>query len=347
MQRNSDRLGLGDQHLPATSEAPPASGGDFVAPTGFAELPSKGKFYPEGHPLKDKEDVEYRFMTAKQEDLLTNKTLIKKGTVIDRMIQSVLVDGKLNLDTILLGDKNSLIAEIRISGYGSDYMAKMICANCGEAVQHKFDLEKAKRAHYGIADGVIQNENGEEVITNITSDGQFSLVLPKTKATVTCRLLTGADEKQLMAISEMKKKNKLAESAMTDQMKQFVTSVNGKEDKAAIASFIDGLPVLDSRYLREWYRKASPNLTLVEEFTCATCGFEEEVPVPLGVEFFGLSDAYIRSVYEQFFYLKYYGGFSLYESYNLPVIIRDWFFAKLNKQIGEENEARKSAKPQR
>jgi len=59
--------------------------------------------------------------------------------------------------------------------------------------------------------------------------------------------------------------------------------------------------------------------------------------------FFGLSSDYIQSVYEEFFLLKYHGGWSFYEAYNLPVTIRRWFLERLTKQIERENEEIKKA----
>ena len=63
----------------------------------------------------------------------------------------------------------------------------------------------------------------------------------------------------------------------------------------------------------------------------------------LPLTFFGLSDRHIESVYEQFFYLKYYGGWSFIEAYNLPVKIRHWFVHKLSDHMEKEREAMKDA----
>ena len=54
--------------------------------------------------------------------------------------------------------------------------------------------------------------------------------------------------------------------------------------------------------------------------------------------FFGLDNKYIKSVYEQFFLLKYYGGWSFTEAYNLPVVLRNWFLERLSKQFEIEKE---------
>ena len=59
--------------------------------------------------------------------------------------------------------------------------------------------------------------------------------------------------------------------------------------------------------------------------------------------FFGLTAEYMENVYEQFFYLKYAGGWSFSEAYNLPVGLRRWFVRRLSKQLSDENEAMEKA----
>ena len=102
MRDNEDRIGSkakqSDPPIQDVAEAAAKSNSSplsFVAPTEFVNLPSKGKFYPDGHPLKDQETVELKMMTTKQEDILTSRSLLKKGVAIDRFLQSLIVDLKL------------------------------------------------------------------------------------------------------------------------------------------------------------------------------------------------------------------------------------------------------------
>ncbi len=60
-------------------------------------------------------------------------------------------------------------------------------------------------------------------------------------------------------------------------------------------------------------------------------------------DFFGLDSKYMENIYEQFFFLKYHGGWSFTEAYNLPVGLRTWFVNRLVKQIEKENEEVKKA----
>ena len=100
---------------------------NFVTPTQFVDLPSKGKGYPQGHPLCGKETVEIKFMTAKDEDILTSKDLLKKGVAIDRLIQNLLVDKNIRSSDILLGDRNAIIISARSSGFGHLYNTNVTC----------------------------------------------------------------------------------------------------------------------------------------------------------------------------------------------------------------------------
>jgi hypothetical protein len=105
----------------------------FSIPTEFVDLPSGGKFYGPDHPCHGRDSVEMRFMTAKEEDILTSRTLIKKGIVIDRLLQSMVVEKHLNIDDLLIGDKNALVIAARISGFGEEYDTRVSCASCGES----------------------------------------------------------------------------------------------------------------------------------------------------------------------------------------------------------------------
>ena len=137
MSRNDDRLSSAAS--PADSPAPHVTQNEqllsFTRPTEFVDLPSKGLLYPVGHPLHGVETLEIKYMTAKEEDILTSKTLIRKGLVIDRLIRSVLVDQTIDPDDILIGDKNALILAIRITGYGESYETEISCPACS----HRFE----------------------------------------------------------------------------------------------------------------------------------------------------------------------------------------------------------------
>lgn len=118
------------------------SGFNWTNPTYFVDLPSKGKFYPPSHPLHGKEHVEIKYMTAKEEDYLTSQPLLRKGIAIDRVLESVLVDKSIDLDGLLLGDKNAIMVGARITGYGEEYSVNVTCPKCKADTNYEFNLEQ-------------------------------------------------------------------------------------------------------------------------------------------------------------------------------------------------------------
>ena len=243
----------------------------YVVPTELVELPTKGLFYPEGHPLHNKQEIEIKSMTAKEEDLLVNKSLLQKGIALDRVLQSIIVDPAIRLDDIFIGDKNAIIVAARVSAYGADYSANVTCPSCTATQKYSFDLD----------DRSIKYANDAEIPgVEITDRGTFRLQLPRSKAIVETKLLCGHDEKQLI------KKGKKTDPSLTDQFRTFIVSVDGVEDRNLVDQFINVMPAFDSKFLRETYSKIIPNIDLTQYFECTSCGHSQDMEVPFTVEFF-------------------------------------------------------------
>ena len=274
MSRNKDRLG-GSKHQ--DTQPPAQTGGfSFVVPTEFVELPSQGRFYPEGHPLRGKDSIEIRQMTAKEEDMLTSRSLLKKGIALDRVIASLIVDKSIDPDSLLVGDRNSIIIATRVSGYGNMYETKVSCPNCGTKQEYSFDLNRAN-----IYDGSDANSVGVKA----NDDGTFNTILPRTGVDVQFRLLNGRDEKVFMSGMEADRKSK-SEKNVTRQLATIVVSLNGDSSMQAKQYFIDNVPSIDSRHLRLAYRLSAPNVDLTQHFQCIECSHEQEMEVPLSADFF-------------------------------------------------------------
>jgi len=248
----------------------------FVVPTEFVELPSKGKFYPEDHPLCGVDTIEIRNMTAKEEDMLTSKTLLKKGVALDRVIRSLIVDRTINPDTLLVGDRNAIIIAARSSGYGNDYNTNITCPACGTTQRYDFDLNMAE-----IYDGSDRSEF--DVMDN--ENGTFNVILPKTNLTVTFRLLTGADEKRFINGMQSDRKQK-QDRNITRQLRNIIVAVNDDDSAEAISYLVDNIPSIDSRHLRSSWRLSTPDIDLTQNFICEECDHEADLEVPLSVDFF-------------------------------------------------------------
>ena len=214
---------------------------DFISPTEYVELPSKGKGYPSGHPLHDQETIEIKFMTAKEEDILSSRALLKKGIAIERLIESVICNKNIVANELLVGDRNAILIATRTSAYGNIYSTKVTCPNCATVTPCDFDLNAA----------IIYDGKGlEEYNIQITTKGLFKVVLPITKFEVEFRLLRGQDEIDMIKKSQKLSKNKVSEENITDQFRKFVVSVNGYGERSVIDHVAPKLPAQDSMFLR-------------------------------------------------------------------------------------------------
>ena len=281
MSRNRDRMG---NVTPQNSSIPtPAIQGDsqpgfsFVVPTEFVELPSEGRFYNENHPLYGQNTVEIKQMTAKEEDLLTSRTLLKNGVAIDRVIQSLIMDKNINPDTLLIGDRNAILIAARVSGYGNNYETTVACPACGATQEYSFDLNDAK---------IVGGTQNSSLSITQNDDGTFNTILPRTNVEVTFRLLNGIDEKSIVARAEADRKRKRPEQAVTSQIRTMVVAVNGDTSPQAVEYLIENVPSLDSRHLRACYKEVAPNIDLTQHFQCEECDHEQEMEVPLTADFF-------------------------------------------------------------
>ena len=284
MSRNRDRLGNNstpqDSSLPtAAVQNEPSEGFSFVVPTEFVDLPSQGKFYADGHPLAGQNTIEIKQMTAKEEDILTSRTLLKNGVAVDRVIKSLIVNKGINPDSLLVGDRNAVLIAARISAYGNTYSTSVSCPSCGTTQDYSFDLYDTNITHGGEDD-----ENILDITDN--GDGTFATVLPKTQLNVTFRLLDGVDEKRIYNASEQARKRNKVEQTVTNQIKTMVVSVNDDNSPQAINYLIENMPSLDTRQLRACYRSVARNIDLTQFFSCDECGHSQDMEVPLTADFF-------------------------------------------------------------
>jgi hypothetical protein len=235
----------------------------FKMPTETVDLPSKGLLYPEGSELA-KGVVEMKYMTAKEEDILTNQTYIKNGTVLDKLIRSLIVS-KIVYDDLLVGDKNAIMIAARILGYGSDYTFEY------NGEPQLVDLSQ-----------IESKPLKEELFSSRVNE--FSFTLPHSKNSITFKLLTHKDEQDInRELEGLKKINKDADTSLSTRLKYMITSVEGERERKDIREFVDNyLLAKDSRALREYIREIQPDVDL----TFFPDGTSDRINIPIGVSFF-------------------------------------------------------------
>mgnify|MGYP001441629456 FL=1 len=281
MSRNKQRTAAATDAVAATTPTTPTAPTSlsYVTPTEFVELPSRGKFYSTDHPLHGKEVIEMRYMTAKDEDILTSPALLKNGVAIDRLIENLIVDKNITANSLLIGDKNAVTLAARISGYGEQYEVNVTCPACNATIDHTYDLSEIPHNH-----GIQPDDDTENV--SLTPEGTFIATLPKTQFTAEFRLLNGADESSLERTATKLRKLNLPESSSTSLLKQLVVSINGVNVASEVAMFIDNMPAQDARFLRACVQLVTPNVEMTQNFECTSCGASTEMAVPFTSEFF-------------------------------------------------------------
>ena len=238
---------------------------EFKIPTETVTLPSKGLLYPETSPLA-KGEIEMKYMTAKEEDILTNANYIRQGVVIDKLLQSLIVT-PIDYNDLLVGDKNAILVAARILGYGKDYNItyedREITIDLSALDDKKVDYSLFKRGA-----------------------NEFSFTLPTTGNEVTFKLLTHGDEQKIEAeIKGLQKINPSVTTDITTRMKHIITSIEGRREQKDIRDFVDNyLMAKDARALRQYYNKVSPdiNMKYIPEDSNYT---GEGIDIPVGINF--------------------------------------------------------------
>jgi hypothetical protein len=239
-------------------------------PTEVLDLPSKGLVYPKDHPLSSGR-ITVKHMTAKEEDILSNQNLIKKGIVLDKLFESIVVDN-INVNDIIIGDKNAIILVTRLLGYGADYNLKFYSPLISETLETTIDLSKIKTKEIDFSS--FKNKN------------EFEFVLPSNGKKITFKLLTHGDELAIEKdIAALEKMGKDVSADITTRLRYMIKSVDGDNNMGTINKFINGMLAKDSRAFRDYVKSISPDMDMNFEYEHET-GETEVVPITLGVGFF-------------------------------------------------------------
>ena len=234
---------------------------EFKLPTEEVELPSKGLLYSEESGLKSGK-IEMKYMTAKEEDILTNQSYIKNGTVLDKLMRSLIVS-KINYDDLLIGDKNAIMVAARILGYGKDYSFEY------DGQEYTVDLSQLDNKPFDYSNKGVN---------------EFSYTLPSTGVNITYKILTHGDEQKIQTeIDGLKKISKNVSPELSTRLKYIITSVNGDRETKTIREFVDKyLLARDSRELRIHIKETQPDIDL----TFFPDSNSARVDIPVGIKFF-------------------------------------------------------------
>lgn len=235
-------------------------------------LPSKGLLYPQDSPLRDG-TIEIKYMTAKEEDILTNQSFIKSGVVIDKLLEALVVS-PINFNDILIGDKNAILVAARVYGYGPHYVFNYTNPGTNQDEEVMVDLS------------MVEDKEIDESLVKTPGVNEFDFELPQSKRKITFKLLTQRDENNIQL--ELKNLRKMRrEAELTTRLKHTIVSVDGDTDTSAIREFVDTeLLAVDSRALRNYIKDMSPDVDLTFNFEGEDGTVVNDVQIPIGVTFF-------------------------------------------------------------
>jgi hypothetical protein len=240
-------------------------------PTEIIDIPSKGYFYPEKSPLSSG-TVELKYMTAKDEDILTSQNLIAKGIVLDVLLANLMVDKKIKVSDLLIGDKNALLIAARVLAYGKNYEFELISPVTGEPTTHNLDLTSLKDVPVDFS----KMPKGQN---------EFEFTLPTSKRVIKYKLLTSGDVDDIDRLAKSLNKISDIDRTLTTRLKSMIIEVDGSTEKQDVSKFVDNeFFAVDSLAFREYIADSTPDIDL--EISVDIDGEEVEVTVPMTVQFF-------------------------------------------------------------
>jgi hypothetical protein len=256
---------------------------EYNFPTEIIELPSRGLIYPKDNPLSSGK-IELKYMTAKEEDILTTQSYIRDGSVLDKLFQSLIISNgegqPIKYTDLTVGDKNAIMISSRILGYGKDYEVEITDPFSGKKQKESIDLTQFQNKEYDGSTQIELNKN------------EFEFLLPHSKRKITFMALTESKDRKIKHdLEELKRVNKKLKDdvskELTTRLKTVILSVDGEYNQQKINHFVDNeLFALDSRELRKYINEVTPDVDLTYEFISDETGERREISLPMDVSFF-------------------------------------------------------------
>ena len=236
-------------------------------PTEIVDLPSKGLLYPADSPLSSGK-IELKYMTAKEEDILTSQNLIAQGVVIDKLLESLIVDKTIDVNDLLIGDKNAIMVAARILGYGKEYEFTY------DGEEQLVDLSTLKEVKLDFS----KREKGVN---------ELHFKLPSTERELTFKLLNGKDERRIEEeLTARKKVSQDYSAELTTRLKRMILTIDGNADRTYVNNFVDNeFLSRDSLAFRQYLATVTPDVDMSTSIE-GKDGSEVSVTIPVTVRFF-------------------------------------------------------------
>jgi hypothetical protein len=246
---------------------------DYGGATHFVTLPTKGVHYSKEHPLYEQQTIEIKMLTTKEEDILTNTSYIENGVVMNKFLESIIINKQLKPDSIHDADQMAILIASRVEAYGEDYKVVIDCQKCPEQYEDTVNLSE-----------VLERKIESELET--TGHGTCIINLPKSKKVLEFRNLLPYEVKSIEKSIERMKKNGINTNFVNEFYQRIIESIDGKADKELISGFVKNMPIKDSRIFKKAYENAITKLDTSFESVCSACAHENKGGLPIQASFF-------------------------------------------------------------
>jgi hypothetical protein len=236
---------------------------NFNLPHDIVKLPSNGVFYK-----NKKKSIKVGYLTASDENVLLNFRTNKEGVILS-LLRNKIYEPDLSPNDLLNGDVEAILIFLRNTAFGPEYTINITDPATGKRFEHTFILDELN----------IKK-------TNVQPDenGLFTTKLPKTGREVKLRLFSIGDSFELDKQLDNYPIG-LVPPKVTLKLQKQIVSVDGDDDRLKISQFVETLPIMDSKYIRNFLNENEPSLDLTRE-VIAPSGEKVIVDITFGVEFF-------------------------------------------------------------
>tara|TARA_B100000900_G_C20577204_1_gene715831 strand:+ start:432 stop:1421 length:990 start_codon:yes stop_codon:yes gene_type:complete len=298
-------------------------------------VPSRGIFYSD-----KKETFLVKYVTAKEENLLTSPTLIESGKALEMLMSSCLLDWGGDIDNLLIGDRDAFMVYLRSTSYGDKVNFNYRCPSCGNESEASFHLSHLEMKELSKKDMPDENLEHTFVMPKMKIKGSPVVIKFRPKRLKDERLIKKIVKEEFKYIGDTKVDNTI-EATYRNQ----ITSINGVINPVFIKSVIKNMPINDSRALRSYMEKVEPGVDNDVKSTCTTCGHVQSNKIPIDSNFFGLNAEYRQHMMDEIFLITYYGkgGFSRDDVFNMPVYERRWVMQRIQEEVEKKNKADREA----
>ena len=234
---------------------------EFNLPHDVVKLPTEGKFYK-----SKKKSVKVGYLTAADE----NTIMASNGDdLVMSLLRSKVYEPDLRPEDMFTGDIEALLIFLRNTSFGPEYKISVI------------DPQTNKRFS---AEIMLDSLDFKRTSVSPNDDGTFDVTLPKSGVNVKVKPLTWKEVQEINKLAEGYPVGRVAPKVSWRLQKQIV-SVAGDSDQGSINKFVEGLPIMDSKFIRNFIAENEPQLDL-RKTVITPLGEKVDVEIAFGVEFF-------------------------------------------------------------